>query len=208
MTPMQHFEAVWARSAELSAIHAYLANNVSAALHPEELLRSEWAARICALDLYVHELVAQRMVAIFEGRLPSTPKFLSFQISAETLNRIRNARTNVDASAAFDLEVRSQLGRSTFQHPDNIAEGIRLCSVVELWNEVALQFGATPQTRIAKAKAIRGSLSLMVERRNKIVHEGDLQPTTSRDPWPITQADVALVSTHVQNIVRAIDKVV
>jgi hypothetical protein len=100
------------------------------------------------------------------------------------------------------------LSRVTFQHPDNIADAVRLCSGAELWNDVATSLGATPQDKVAKAKAIRRDLSLMVERRNKIAHEGDLQPTTSRDPWPITQADVALVAQHIERIVRAIDKVV
>jgi hypothetical protein len=65
------------------------------------------------------------------------------------------------------------LGRDTFQHPDNIADAVRLCSDAELWNDVATNLGATPQERTAKAKAIRRSLSLMVERRNRIAHEGE-----------------------------------
>ena len=208
MTPIKHFEAVWARCAELSALHAYLANNVSAVLHPEELLRAEWVARLSALDLYVHELVAQRMVSVFEGRLPATPAYLRFQVPTETLDRIRGAATTLDASAAFDLEVRSQLSRDTFQHPDNIAKAVLLCSGAELWNDVAARLGATPQDKIAKAKAIRRNLSLIVERRNKIAHEGDLRPTISRDPWPISQGDVAFVAQHIEMIVGAIDKVV
>lgn len=199
---------VWARCAELSALHAYLAASVSSVLHPEELLRSEWVARLSALDLYVHELVAQRMVAIFEGRLPKTSAYLRFQVSNEALHRLHGAATTFDASAAFDLEVRGQLGRATYQHPDSIADAVRLCSSVELWNEVSMHFGAAPQNKAATAKAIKRSLSLMVERRNKIAHEGDLQPTISREPWPIAQLDLALVSTHIERIVRAIDSVV
>ncbi len=208
MAPIKHFETVWVRCAELSALHAYLANHVSAVLHPEELLRAEWVARLSALDLYVHELVAQKLVAIFEGRLPATRAYLRFRLPTETLDRIRGAVTTLDASAAFDLEVRSQLSRDTFQHPDNIAKAVLLCSGVELWNNVATCLGATPQDRIAMAKSIRRNLSLMVERRNKIAHEGDLQPTISREPWPINRGDVAFVAQHIEMIVRAIDKVV
>src|SRR6202012_5677936 len=102
------------RCAELSALHSYLAGRVSSVLHPEELLRSEWAARVSALDLYIHEVVAQRMLAIFEKRLPPTPAYLRFQVCTETLERICSAPTGHDASAAFDLELRSQLNRRTF----------------------------------------------------------------------------------------------
>jgi hypothetical protein len=165
-------------------------------------------ARLSALDLYIHEFVAQRMVNVFEGRLPATLAYLQFKVPTETLDRIRRAITSVDASAAFDLEVRGQLSRATFQHPDNIADAVRLCSDVELWNEVALHLGAMPQNNTAMARTIRRNLSLIVARRNKIAHEGDLQPTISRDPWPITQADVAFVATHIESVVRAIECVV
>ena len=208
MTPIKHFEEVWTRCSEISALHAYLASNVSGVLHPDELLRSEWVTRLSALDLYVHELVAQRMLAVFEGRLPTTPAYLRFQVPIEALDRIRRAPAPLDASAAFDLEVRSQLSKNTYQHPDNIADAIRLCSSVDLWNEVAVRLGATPQGKISVAKGLRRNLSLIVQRRNKIAHEGDLQPTISREPWPINQVDVAFVADHIEKIVRAIDHVI
>jgi hypothetical protein len=196
------------RCAELSALHSYLANRVSSVLHPDELLRSEWAARVSAIDLYVHELVAQRMLAIFEKRLPPTPAYLRFYICTETLDRICNAQTRHEASAAFDLEVRSQLSRKTFQHPDDIADAIRLCWGSELWNEVAARLGATPQNKTILAKTLRRDFSLIVERRNKIVHEGDLQPSTTREPWPISRPDVAFVANQIERIVKTIDDLV
>ena len=164
--------------------------------------------RISALDLYVHEFVAQNMLAIFDRTRPPSIANLRFQISNETLDQIRTATTPSDANSAFDLEVRSQLEKRTFQDPNDIADGIRLISDVELWNEVALKLGATVTTKVSTAKALKTDLSLMVRRRNKIVHEGDLQPSPPRVPWPITQTDVAFVKSHVERIVRAIDAVI
>jgi hypothetical protein len=216
VTPIAHFEVLWKRCSELSALHAYLASNVTGALHPEEILRAEWVARVAALDPYVHELTAQRMVAIFEGRLPSTPGYQRFVVPNETLDRIRQAivakapsvvMTPASASAAFDLHVRTNLGRKTFQYPDDIADAVRLCSGVELWNEVASHLGAPPANKSAAAKSMKKTLSLVIERRNKIAHEGDLQPPP-REPWPISQADVAFVAQQLERIVRAIDAVV
>jgi hypothetical protein len=126
MKPLAHFEAVWGRCALLSTLHAYLEKNVSGILQPDELLRAEWVARVSALDLYVHELVAQMMVAIFEGRRPASPAYLRFQVSAETLNRIRTATNASDASAAFDLYVRGYIGLKTYQSPDDIAEATHI----------------------------------------------------------------------------------
>ena len=208
MTPLGHFEAVWNRCSLLSTLHAYLESNVSGILQPDELLRAEWVARVSALDLYIHELIAQKMLDIFEGRRPASPAYLKFQVPTETLNRIRTAAIPSDASAAFDLFVRSHLGHITYQFPEDIAEGVRLCSTIELWNEVALILGATQATKVDKAKDLKMQLSLLIRRRNTIAHEGDLQQSPLREPWPISIADLSFVGEQIERIVRAIDYVV
>lgn len=208
MKPLQHFDAVWARCDSLSALHAYLEKNVLGILQPDELLRSEWVARVSALDLYIHELVAQSMVDIFEGRRQSCPAYMRFRVSAETIQRIQRAASPSDASGAFDLDVRSQLSQITFQFPDDIADGVRLCSSVELWNEVALALGATQSTKTREAKDLKTRLSLIVRRRNTIAHEGDLQQTILREPLPVSRGDLAFVKTEVERLVKTIDKIV
>jgi hypothetical protein len=208
VTPLEHFEAVWGRCAQLSGLHAYIENSVTGVLQPDELLRAEWVVRVSALDLYIHELVAQLMLATFEGRRPASPAYLKFQVSTETLNRIRAAVTPSDASAAFDLYIRSYLRRLTYQAPEDIADGIRLCSPIGLWNEVALHLGATPATQADAAKSLKTQLSLVVRRRNMIAHEGDLQQSPIREPWPINRADLAFVGDQIERVVRAIDAVV
>ena len=209
MTPLSHFEAVWDRCSHLSAMQAYLAANSVGALKPDELLRAEWVARVSALDLYVHELVAQRMLAVFQGLLPKTPAYSAFMLASETVDRIRHAATPSDASAAFDLEIRRQLGFLSYQYPDKIADGIRACSSVELWNDVALRQGASPQNKTNQAKQIKRQLTTIVDRRNKIAHEGDLQPKTLPiSPWPISQADLTIVSGFIERLVSSIEECV
>lgn len=208
MTPIAQFDLIWRRCAVVSGLYTYLERNVAGILQPEELLRAEWVARVSALDLYVHEVVAQSMVAIFEGRRPITPAYLKFQVSNEAVDRIRAASTRTEASAAFDLYVRTQLNRITYQFPDDISDGIRLCSAVELWNEIALALGATTSTKNESAKTHKRQLSLIVRRRNAIAHEGDLQQTPLRDPWPIRQADLTEISSFIESVVRAIDTIV
>ncbi|MBR8235535.1 hypothetical protein K6W26_15855 [Burkholderia sp. AU42008] len=189
-------------------MHTFLADRLTAALRPDELLRAEWVARVSALDLYVHELVAQKMLETFEGVRPAASGFGKFVIPTDVLMRIRGASNFVNAAAAFDLEVRTRLGYLTYQDPEKIADGIRMISNCELWNEVALALGATSATKVDRAKAIKRSLSIVVERRNKIAHEGDLQPGIPRDPWPIIKADIRDVSRLIFDIVESIDRIV
>lgn len=206
MTPLKHFEAVWERCSQLSAMQAFLAANVVGALKPDELLRAEWVARISALDLYVHELVTQRMLAVFESSLPKTPAYCTFMFASDAVDRIRHAPNPTDASAAFDLEVRRQLGFLSYQYPDKIADGIRMCSTSELWNAIALHQGATPQSQTSTAKQLKRQLTAIVDRRNKIAHEGDLQPKTLPIiPWPISQSDLTIVSEFIEKLVYSIE---
>lgn len=206
MSPLTHFREVWDRCSQLSAIHAYLTANATSVLPLDELLRAEWVARVSALDMYIHELVSQKIIDIYDGNRPTTPSFLQFKISIETLTRIRSASILTDAKSAFELEIRSSLARITYQDPETIADGIRLISMVELWNELAIIIkGATTSNKSSLAKVLKKDLSLIVSRRNKIAHEGDLQPTPPRQPWAISRADLEFVTVTIESIVNAID---
>lgn len=208
MTPISYFEDAWRRCDEISGLHCYLVGALTGALSPDELLRSEWVARVSALDLFVHELVSQKMVEIFEGIRPSCPGYGRFSCSTEAIQRVRNAKTPADATAAFSLDIKSKLTRITFQAPDDIADGIRMISACELWNEIAIRRGASAGTKSTVAKGLKTDLSLVIDRRNKIAHEGDLQPTIPRTPWPINRADVDFAAQLIEGIVRDVDAIV
>ena len=208
MTPKSYFDDVWQRCELFVALHGYVMAQATGALQPDELLRAEWAARVSALDLYVHELVTTHLVEIFTGARPMCPGFGRFQISGDALMRIRNASTSAERDAAFELEVRTRLSRLTYQAPDDIADGIRMISPCSLWNEVALRLGASQATVTAVTADLKKKLSVIVDRRNKIVHEGDLQPTVPRTPWPISRTDLADVAAFIGGIVSAIEAIV
>lgn len=208
MTPKSYFDNVWNRADLFTTLHAYMNNNAAAALDTLELLRAEWAIRVSALDLYVHELVIQNLVEIFVGSRPLCPGFAKLKISGETLLRVRAAGTGAASRATFELAVREHLSRVTYQAPDDIAEGVRLISPIELWNEVAKYHGAVGSSIKPATKAIKLSLTQIVNRRNKIVHEGDLQPATPRTPWPIATQDLQDVKTTILDVVNALEAIV
>jgi hypothetical protein len=83
-----------------------------------------------------------------------------------------------------------------------------MVSPCSLWNEVALRHGASAATVTSVAGDLKKKLSLIVDRRNKIVHEGDLQPTVPRVPWPINRSDLSEVATFILSIVSSIDAIV
>lgn len=199
---------MWQRCDALAAIQAYLSANVASVLNPDELLRAEWVGRVSALDLFIHEIVAQHMLEQFRGTRSLSKGFQRFRVSLATLDRIRTASSSLDAEAAFDLDVRSQLSQLTFQHPDKIADGIRLVSNAELWNEIAAIRGAAQANRAQAAKLIRGNLAAIVDRRNKIAHEGDLGPSIPRTLNSISLSDLAAVRSIIVTIVNDIGSII
>ena len=208
MTAYAVFTSAWNRCAELRTLYSYLASNLTSAFKPDEILRAEWAARVSALDLYVHELVAENMLQIFTSVRTPAKAFMKVDISSGTLLRVHTASVPSVAEAAFDLEVRERLGRLSFQFPDDIADAVRRVSDIELWNEIALLEGASAATKIDQAKSLKKTLSAIVQRRNKIVHEGDLQSAIPRTPYTIASTDLVTVEEFIKKIVDAMERLV
>jgi hypothetical protein len=100
-----------------------------------------------------------------------------------------------------DIFVRVAAVLSVSSNPEEVA-------ACELWNDIALSKGAAAATKSAHAKGLKRALSLIVERRNKIAHEGDLQPSFPRTPWPISRVDVSYAAGFIEDLVRTIDGIV
>ncbi len=210
MSPRLLFEQLWGRGDELALLYDNLVNIGIPQPRADELLRAEWVTRLAALDLYVHELLASRMVSQFESGASKYPGFSSFRLSAEAMWRVVRASSPSERSAAFDLDVRAQISHLTFQMPDKIADAIRYTSDVQLWKEVARHQNpeATPSELKEHQRKLNTELSSMVQRRNKIAHEGDLGPTVPREKLPISLEQVELVRNVVRGLVDSIEYVV
>lgn len=112
-------------------------------------------------------------------------------ISKSVANRLNNASWLED-------EVRERLGYQSFQQADRIADAIRYVSDKKLWNEIA--------TNMSKpAKDVKQQLNSIVDRRNKIAHEADIDPTFNiGDRWNI---DEVLVGDAVDFIDRLVENI-
>jgi hypothetical protein len=205
MSPKHYFDSIWNRADLFATLHAFVSSNATAALKPEELLRAEWAIRVSALDLYIHEVVSQNLLKIFQGLRPTCPGYSRLQVSSDMLMQIHSNGPGILSDNVFDREIRTKLERVTYQAPDDIADGIRMVSPISLWSEIAKFHGATGGAIVTEAAALKGALTQIVNRRNKIVHEGDLQPGIPRQPWPIIRQDVDDVKLTIQRIVDGVE---
>lgn len=168
---------------------------LTGALDVSDLFRAEVVMTLSALDHYVHEAARAGMLDVFRGGRPSTAAYLNFPVS------MRNSVISMNgasAEARLEQEIRNRHSFLSFQHPDKIADAVRLYSNVELWNAVGPAMGAT-------ATDVKKRLALLVDRRNKIAHEADRDPTYDGARWPIDDALVTATIDFISALAEAID---
>lgn len=115
-------------------------------------------------------------------------------ISSSILNRLNN-------TSWLESEIRERLGYQSFQQADKIAEAVRYISDKKLWDEVAVQMNKS-------AKDIKQQLNSIVDRRNKIAHEADIDPTFNiGSRWNIDELLVGNAVDFIEMLVESIHQV-
>ena len=196
------------RVKSLGGLHESLTALTVPVLDTSDILRSELVLAVSALDSYIHQIVEKGMVEVYENKRPKTKSFLKFHLSVECVidalpNLIFSTPTSSTTSqtAWFSNEVHSSLSYKAFQHPDNIAEALRLICEKKVWDEVASCMGK-------EAKDLRNQLMVIVDRRNKIAHEADLNPAFPKSRWMITAQMVNEAVQFLEEIVYCIQYIV
>jgi hypothetical protein len=88
----------------------------------------------------------------------------------------------------------------SFQQPDKIADAIRLISSIELWNLVAIELGMS-------SADVKTGLKIIIDRRNTIAHEADMDPTNPGFRWTINANMANEATDFIDRIAEAIFKV-
>ncbi len=179
------------RARHLGGLHDALSSLTTSAVDSSDLLRAQLVLGVSALDYYVHEITVLGMVAVFEGRRPPTPAFLKYRVAMDSV------LSGATGYAWFEADIRERHSYLSFQQPDKIADAIRLFSDVKLWQQVALQLSIPEQD-------VKARLKLIVDRRNKIAHEADVDPSYPNMRWPITKSDADQSLTYIVQICESI----
>lgn len=192
------FAANIGRARDLRALFVNLKANTASALDLTDILRASIVSAVSAFDTFIHELARIGMVEIFRNVRPDTDAFRRFPISME--NVLLVIATPGETKWLED-EIRRQHGWLSFQHPDKVADAIRLFCGKELWNEVGNRLGID-------RKSAKNRLALIVDRRNKIAHEADMDPTSPGSRWPIDEQLVQDAIDTLEQIGHAVFEVV
>ena len=195
---IQHFRSNIERVRALGGLYEALSRLTTPAVDSTDILRAQIVLAVSALDHYIHELTRLGMLEVFNGLRPSTTAFGRFQV---TIDAAMAAMAGSSGSSWFETEIREKHGYLAFQHPDKVADAIRLFSASELWPQVAIKLSLPIQD-------VKNRLRLIVERRNKIAHEADLDPSYPGTRWPISSADVGSTVKFIEDICEAIHFVI
>ena len=186
----------WVRA--LGGIHRALCTLTTPALDPTDLLRAQFVLVVGVLDYYVHEVVRLGMLDVYEGHRPPTNAFRRFMVSTEG---VMAGATTPGFPAWFEDEIRERHGHLSFQQPERIADAIRLFSPCELWPSVRSVLGLP-------ATDVKTRLDIVVDRRNKIAHEADPDPSYPGARWPITAWDADSTIDFIERLCEAIHSIV
>lgn len=165
----------------LDGLFAYLSKQVTDPMLYDDLLRSQIVYSVSAFDKLIHDLVRIGMVQMFSGMRDPTKKFLAEPITIELYNKLV-AETNLPRENMFDLvaisskediferEMFKKFKSITYQDPDKVVDGLSyVWNEQHKWQKIALCMGKDK-------KYVREELKLIVDRRNSIVHEADIDP--------------------------------
>lgn len=186
-----------ARVRALGGLHQALVSLTTPAVDASDILRAQVVMAVSALDHYVHELTLLGMLEVYCGQRPTTQSYQRFEVPITTAL----AGVGIGGSAWFESVIREKHGYRCFQQPDNVANAIRLFSSCDLWPSVANEMNLNVQS-------VKSQLRLVVDRRNKIAHEADVDPSFPGARWPITVNDASHVTDFVDLLCHAIHVVV
>jgi hypothetical protein len=185
------------RVQSLLALHDSVRSSLTSAVDTSDMLRAGHVLSVSALDTYIHEVVRNGILEIYDGERPVVPGYTRIRISLVSAVGFSDSSAN---RSVVEQEIRGQHGYLSFQHPDKIADAIRCISDTKLWEEVGSRIGAP-------AKFVKDRLALIVDRRNKIAHEADVDPTFGT-LWPINSSDVFGTLNFIDSVTKAIDEIV
>jgi RiboL-PSP-HEPN len=160
----------------------------SSIVDTSSILRSCIVLSVSAIDHLVHELTIIGMKQIFSGTRPVTTKYNNHNVSLGFINAI----TSMPPLVSFDSEIRKSLGWQTFQRPDKIKDAIALFNPIQLWQQVALTMCDTEIN-------VKNQLNLIVDRRNMIAHEADIEPIF-KTKRTISDTDVVVTINFIENL--------
>ena len=195
---ISHFQTNISRVKDIGGLYDALSNLTTSIVDTSDLLRTQIVMAVSALDHYIYEITRKGMLEIYNGTRSPTNAYSKFQISIETIQSITSGQIG---SELLENAIREKHSYLSFQHPDKIADATRLFSEEPLWVEIGNRMSMP-------VIDVKNRLKLIIERRNKIAHEADMDPSYPGARWPITKTDVLNTISFIENVCQQIHSII
>lgn len=174
---------------KMTIVYDHFVNDLGVS-HDEvsDILRAQIVNVVSVFDRLIHELVNVGVVEIFLGRRVRTRKFLEQPFKAETLIKSIEFSnpgfipTSINDNPQFlvEKEMREKMSFLAFEAPNKVKDALNY-----IWDEdhkmqtIAIDMALPGATAKVQQKNLEQELQLVVDRRNQIAHEGDIDPSTN-----------------------------
>jgi hypothetical protein len=194
------FESNIIAARQLEGLHGALTKTIAAPLSYDDLLRSQIVYAVSAFDKLIHDLVRLGMVETFSGVRQATAKYLAETVSIEMHAKLV-AATMPPKEIIFEQELFRKHKTLSFQDPEKVADALAyIWPEQHKWQKIALAMGVSQDYATKR-------LRLIVDRRNAIVHEADLDPV-SATKLPINAVESRDITDFLQSCALAIASLV
>lgn len=197
--PITSFEKNIESIKTLHNIHLYFSDKLSA-IDLSEILRAEIVLVVSAFDCYIHDAIKKGMLEIFQGQRNSNNKFEDFSIPMSIVKEIISSENLTEKEQLISNAIKKNNNRLSFQSPSSIENALQLISVKKVWSSLKDSMNMEPND-------IKKMLGLIVNRRNKIAHEADLDPI-SGEKVEITRGDITEILDFVILLTYKLDEVI
>lgn len=162
-----------------------------------DMYRAALVQAVAALDAWVHDVVLDMAVEILTGvRPPGSNTKLGLNLGAMT--QLLTAPNGLELEMRSKVLVNERLSVETFQKPDDVAKAFAMVGVGAIWSTA---FGS------GNAEAAKTALSVVVWRRNQIVHRCDMDASGAAPYLALSDSDALIAIDTIERTVKAIDAI-
>ncbi len=181
----------------IDSIYQYMESQVTA-FDLTELLRAEFVLIVSALDFYVHGIVREGLMKQFAGTDISNKNTVSIPLS--TVKVLLHINSEEEQKKILDEQIKEITSKHSYQAPRAIEKALGMININKIWSRISniLSISADDTQR---------TLALIINRRNKIAHEADINFITG-EKTEITQTAINDCLEFTTLLVEAIDQII
>ena len=181
----------------IDSIYKYLESQISA-FDISELLRAEYVLIVSALDYYIHGVVREGLIKQFVDA--DVTKGNTICVPLATVRVLLDVTSNDERINILEGQLDEITSKYSYQAPQAIEKALGLLNLKKIWTAIGDVCGLPPGD-------IRTTLSLIIDRRNMIAHEADIDFTSSIKR-EITANDIEECMAFIKMLVESLDRII